>query len=77
MWEMRGFCLLSETQGFYPDAAAAREVLNALNKLLHLNVDMNKVDSAAEKTREILESFGMVTQPTEEKRKEAPTGWRI
>jgi len=77
LWEMRGFCLLAETQGFYPDAAAAREVLNALNKLLHLNVDMNKVDSAAEKTREILESFGMVTQPTEEKRKEAPTGWRI
>ena len=77
LWEMKGFCLLAETPGFYPDAAAAREVLNALNKMLHLKVDMDKLDSAADKTREILESFGMITQPSEEKRKEEPTGWRI
>jgi uncharacterized protein (TIGR00162 family) len=77
LWEMKGFCLLAETLGFYPDAAAAREVLKALNKMLHLRVDMDKLDSAADKTREILESFGMVTQPSEEKRKEEPTGWRI
>lgn len=77
LWEMKGFCLLAETLGFYPDAAAAREVLNALNKMLHLKVDMDKLDSAADKTREVLESFGMITQPSEEKRKEEPTGWRI
>jgi uncharacterized protein (TIGR00162 family) len=77
LWEMKGFCLLAETPGFYPDAVAAREVLNALNKMLHLNIDMNKLDLAAETTREILESFGMVTQPAEEKRREEPHGWRI
>jgi hypothetical protein len=77
LWEMKGFCLLAETPGFYPDAAAAREALNALNKMLHLKVDMDKLDSAADKTREVLESFGMITQPSEEKRKEEPAGWRI
>lgn len=77
LWQMKGFCLLAETLGFYPDASAAREVLNALNRMLHLKVDMDKLDSAADKTREVLESFGMITQPPEEKIREEPTGWRI
>lgn len=77
LWNVRGFCLLAETPGFYPDASAAREVLNALNKLLHLSVDMNRLDVAAETTREILESFGMVTQPEPERKREEPHGWRV
>jgi len=77
LWNMKGFCLLAETPGFYPDASAAREVLNAVNKILHLNVDMNRLDEAAQTTREILESFGLVAQPTEEKRKEEPYSWHI
>lgn len=77
LWDMRGFCLLAETLGFYPDASAAREVLKAVNKMLHLDVDMNRLDKAAETTREILESFGLVAQPLEEKRKEEPYRWHI
>jgi len=77
LWNMRGFCLLAETPGFYPDASAARVVLNAINKMLHLKVDMNRLDVAAETTREILESFGLVAQSTEEKRKEEPYRWHI
>jgi len=77
LWNMRGFCLLAETPGFYPDAAAARQVLNAINKVLHLRVDMNRLDTAAEATREILESFGLVAQPSGEKRKEEPYRWHI
>ena len=77
LWNMKGFCLLAETPGFYPDASAARQVLNAVNKMLNLKVDMNRLDSAAETTREILESFGLVAQPTEEKRKEEPYRWHI
>jgi len=77
LWEMRGFCLLAETPGFYPDASAAREVLNAVNKMLHLQVDMNRLDSATETTCQILESFGLVAQPAEEKRKEEPYRWHI
>jgi hypothetical protein len=77
LWNMKGFCLLAETPGFYPDASAARQVLNAVNKMLNLNVEMNRLDSAAETTREILESFGLVAQPTDEKRKEEPYRWHI
>ena len=77
LWNMRGFCLLAETPGFYPDASASRQVLNAVNKMLNLKVDMNRLDAAAETTREILESFGLVAQPAEEKRKEEPYRWHI
>ncbi len=77
LWNMRGYCLLAETLGFYPDAAAARQVLNAINKVLHLRVDMNRLDAAAETTREILQSFGLVAQPPGEKRKEEPYRWHI
>ncbi len=77
LWNVRGFCLLAETPGFYPDVSAARQVLNAVNKMLNLKVDMNRLDAAAETTREILESFGLVAQPAEEKRKEEPYRWHI
>jgi hypothetical protein len=45
--------------------------------MLNLKVDMNRLDSAAETTREILESFGLVAQPIDEKRKEEPYRWHI
>lgn len=78
LWNIRGFCLLGETQGFYPDASAAREVLNAICKMLNLNVDMSRLDTAAVATREILASFGMVAEPVEEKTAEEPEHrWHI
>jgi len=77
LWDMHGFCLLAETAGFYPDASAAREVLSATNKMLKLNVEMERLGAAAEKTREILESFGLVARIPEEKRKEEPYRWHI
>jgi uncharacterized protein (TIGR00162 family) len=78
LWNIRGFCLLAETPGFYADAAAAREVLQAANKMLHLKADMSRLDKAADSTREILKSFGMTSQPTEEKEKEKESySWRI
>ncbi len=39
---MRGFCLLAETPGTYPDKAAAREVLKALTRILKIDgLDLN------------------------------------
>jgi hypothetical protein len=67
---MRGYCLLAETPGYYPDASAAREVLRAISKMLHLNVNLSRLDLAAETTRKILESFGLAAQPREKERKE-------
>jgi len=75
--DMRGFCLLAETPGFYPDASAACEALNAVCKILHLEVDLSRLDVAAKSTRDILESFGMVTGPTEEKAKKSRFRWLI
>ncbi|MFQ6065123.1 MAG: PAC2 family protein [Candidatus Bathyarchaeia archaeon] len=75
--DMRGFCLLAETPGFYPDASAAREVLNAVCKILHLKVDLSRLDVAAKATSDILESFGMVTRPTEKGGKESRFRWLI
>jgi uncharacterized protein (TIGR00162 family) len=77
LWNINGFCLLAETPGLYADASAARELLQAVNKMLHLKAQMTRLDTAAETTREILKSFGMVTQLTEEKRKEEPYSGRI
>lgn len=74
---MKGFCLLAETPGFYPDASAAREALNAICKILHLEVDLRRLDVAAETTRDILESFSMVARPTEKRAKESRFRWLI
>jgi len=79
LWNMKGFCLLAETPGFYPDASATREVLNAVCKMLHLKVDTTRLDMAAETTRDILGTFGMVAQPKEEKtpKEEPRQRWHI
>ncbi|MGD8505082.1 MAG: PAC2 family protein [Candidatus Bathyarchaeota archaeon] len=67
---MKGFCLLAETSGYYPDASAAREILGAISKMLHLDMDLNRLNSAVETTSKILESFGLASQPNKEKEKE-------
>ena len=75
---MRGFCLLAETPGFYPDASAAREVLDAVCKILHLRVDLSRLNVAAKATHDILKSFGMTIPPTEKgARKESRFRWVI
>lgn len=74
---MRGFCLLGETPGFYPDAKAAREVLDVTCKMLGLRVDLGKLDVAAEATRGILESFGVVGYSEEERKRRESRHWLI
>ena len=74
----KGFSLLVETLGAYPDTDAARYALNALNKYLNLNVDMTRLDVAAEETKKILESFGLIRTVGEEKKKaQQPFRWFI
>lgn len=65
----RGFCLLAETTGFYPDAAAAREVLSAVCRFLNLKVDLSRLDVAVEATRTVLKSFGIIERSREEEEK--------
>jgi uncharacterized protein (TIGR00162 family) len=77
LWNTQGFCLLAETPGYYADAAAAKEVLTAINKILHLQADMTRIEKAVQNTQEILKTFGLLPQSTEQKTKEEPRGWRI
>ncbi|NIV45014.1 proteasome assembly chaperone family protein, partial [Candidatus Bathyarchaeota archaeon] len=51
---LRGYCLLAETPGYYPDAAAAREVLRAISEMLDLEVDLTRLNLAVETTRTLL-----------------------
>jgi uncharacterized protein (TIGR00162 family) len=67
---LRGFSLLVETLGTYPDANAARYALSILNKYLGLNVDLSRLDEAAKKITKILESFGWIKPTRKEKGRE-------
>jgi len=67
---MRGFALLVDTLGMYPDANATRRALTVLGKYLNLNVDLSRLDATVEQTKKTLESFGLVRNIAEEKKKE-------
>jgi len=66
----KGFSLLVDTLSTYPDANATRCALLALSKFLNINVDLSKLDATAEETKKILESFGVIRNVAEEKKKE-------
>jgi len=68
--KLKGFSLLVETPGTYPDAKAAHQALTALTKFLNLKLDLSKLDVAAEKTKQILQSFGLIRRVEQEKKKE-------
>jgi uncharacterized protein (TIGR00162 family) len=67
---LKGFALLVDTLGMYPDANAARHALILLGKYLNLDIDMSKLDATADQTKTILESFGLIKNVAEEKKKE-------
>jgi uncharacterized protein (TIGR00162 family) len=67
---MKGFALLVDTLGMYPDVNATRYALTALGKYLNLNVDLSRLDATVEQTKKTLESFGLVRNIAEEKKKE-------
>jgi len=74
---LKAFSLLVETTGTYPDAEAARQALTALTEFLNLKTDLTRLDLAAEKTKKILESFGLIRQEQEKKKEESPFRWFV
>ena len=68
--DMEGFALLVDTLGMYPDANATRYALTTLGKYLALDVDLTKLEASAEATKKILDSFGLIRNLAEEKKKE-------
>lgn len=74
----RGFCLLAETLGLYPDVAATKEVLNVVCKMLNLKVNLDGLDNTMKVTRNLLENFGLLERSTGERRKkESQFRWFI
>jgi len=67
---VRGYALLVDTLGMYPDANATRYALSLLDKSLKLKVDLSKLDASAEETKRILDSLGLIRNLAEEKKKE-------
>jgi hypothetical protein len=66
----RGFCLLAETLGAYPDSIATHEILKVICTLLDLKVNLDSLDDTVETTRNLLENFGLIERSLKEKREE-------
>ncbi len=84
LWKQRdkdGICLLGQTTGFpiVTDPKAAEEVLNIITKILHIKIDMKKLDKKVKemeyfiKKVEALQKRALmeITKGTEEKGKKA------
>jgi uncharacterized protein (TIGR00162 family) len=67
---VKSFSLLVDTLGTYPDAEATKAVLMVLNSFLGMKVDLSKLELAAAETKKILESFGLIRNVGEEKKRE-------
>lgn len=67
---IRGFALLIDTLGMHPDLIATQSALTALSKYLKIDLDLSKLDATAEETKKMLESFGLIRNIVEEKKKE-------
>ena len=67
---LKGFSVLVDTLGMYPDANATRHALTTVGKYLGLDVDLSGVDATADETKKVLESFGLIKDIAEEKKKE-------
>jgi len=68
--DLKGFAILVDTLGMYPDANATRYALTTVGKYLNLNIDLSKLDVTVNQTRKALESFGLIKDIAEEKKKE-------
>lgn len=67
---MKGFALLVDTIGMVPDTNATKVALTALGTYLKLKIDLSQVEDASNQTKIILESFGLIRNIQEEKKKE-------
>ncbi len=73
----RGFCLLAETLGLYPDIVAAHNILNVLCEMLNLKVSLDLLEDTVDETRKLLESFGLLDQSRKERKKESGFRWFV
>ncbi len=58
-------CLLGETRGYLPDPVAAKSVLAVLQRMLGLQMDLNKLDDQIEKSKEIVSRMREIEEKRE------------
>jgi uncharacterized protein (TIGR00162 family) len=68
--KLNGFAVLVDTLGMNPDVNAARCALTTVGKYLGSDVDLSRLNETVEQTKRALESFGLITNIAEEKKKE-------
>ncbi len=73
---LKGFALLVETPGTVPDAEAALEALRNLSNFLGMKIDLSRVSDAAEETKSMLESFGLMSRRVKEEKTVEETDFR-
>ena len=74
---VRGFCLLVETQGAFPDATAARSALQAVRKFCNLKLELSSITKAAEAVSDTMKSFGVISPSMGEGKRKTEYGWLI
>ena len=67
---VRGFALLVDTLGMFPDSNATKYALTTLCNYLKFDVDLSKLEVSANETKRILDSLGLIRNLAEEKKKE-------
>ena len=67
---VKGFALLVDTLGMFPDANATRYALTTLCKYLKLDIDLSGLDATTDQTKKVLDSFGLIRNLGQEKKKE-------
>jgi len=73
----RGFCLLAETLGLYPDIVAAHKILNVICEMLNLKVSLDLLEDTVDETHKLLKSFGLLDQSQKERKKESGFRWFV
>jgi uncharacterized protein (TIGR00162 family) len=75
--ELNGFCLLAETPGVFPDGLGAGRILDLLIEMFDLKINTERLGNTVEKTRRLLESFGLLQRVSKERKKTPQLRWLI
>ncbi len=62
LFDVGGACLMCETSGYFADPKGAREIINALIKILKMKVDLKDIDEKTKQLEEITEKMKQETQ---------------
>ncbi len=62
LFNIDGACLMGETSGYFADPKGAREIINALTKILKIRINLKDIDEKTKQLEEITEKMKQETQ---------------